>query len=102
MYAGPETKTIPLRKPVTLGSITVTEINLKEPTGANVSAYHRALADATKTGDMAAADRALISAVSGIVPPILELVGQRDLTEAKKFLDPFLDDGDEEEPKPSS
>lgn len=77
-----DTKTIKLRKPLTLGDMNYSEVNLREPTAGE-------LAKATKTGGNVDAAIALISLVGGIPKTAVENMCQRDLAECSDFLGSF-------------
>ena len=79
----PETLTITLKKPVSLGELTYSELALREPTGTEMIAVDG------KRGW--ALDIALIALVSGVPAPAVEKIGGGDLARARKFLDHFFD-----------
>ena len=81
----PDTLTITLKKPVSLGDQVYTELRLREPTGAEMIAVDG------KRGW--ALDIALIALVSGVPAPAVEKIGGGDLARARKVLDHFFDTG---------
>ncbi len=78
----PEEKTITLRKPVSLGSETYTELRLREPTAGEWVQFSKY--EAIEQDLMA------VAVVSGVPRPALEKIGSRDLKEAAKFVANFL------------
>ncbi|MFM0306277.1 phage tail assembly protein [Paraburkholderia sp. RL17-383-BIF-A] len=85
----PDTKTISLRKPVTLkgDSVTTSSLDLREPT---VDELDRA-SQAGETGY--ASNAALISFVAGVPLQVARALGKRDYEEAVKYLTGFTLDG---------
>lgn len=86
-------KIITLRKPVTLGEKTFTELTLSEPTAGQIE---KASIAGGKV-DMSVAI-ALIALVSGAPRTAIQMLGQRDFKEASDFLGGFskeLDSGEE-------
>lgn len=78
----PETLTINLAKPVTLGDLSWSQLVLREPTGAEMIAVD------TKKGW--ALEVSLISLISGVPEPAVIKIGVRDLTEARKYIGNFF------------
>ncbi|TCK39646.1 tail assembly chaperone E/41/14-like protein [Paraburkholderia sp. BL8N3] len=85
----PETKTVHLRKPITLkgDSVTTTVLDLREPT---VDELDRA-SQAGETGY--ASNAALISFVAGVPLQVARSLGKRDYEEAVTYLTGFTLDG---------
>lgn len=79
-------KTIPLRKPITTAKGEVTELVLREPTGAEFNRFTR---EAAK-GDSFSAMMTLIALVAGIDKPFIEKIGIRDLQAASDYLTGFI------------
>jgi hypothetical protein len=78
----PDELVIPLRKPVTLGSETYTDLVLHEPTGGDMKAAEKF------TG--IESDIVLIAMVSGVPKPAVEKIGSRDLKKAREYLGGFI------------
>lgn len=78
-----ETLTITLKKPVTLGDQTYTELRLREPTGAEVITVDNKSGWALEIG--------LIALVSGVPEPAVMKIGVKDLQRARKFIGHFFD-----------
>lgn len=85
----PDTKTISLRKPITLKGDTVTtsSLDLREPT---VDELDRC-AMVGETGY--ASNAALIAFVAGVPLPVARALGKRDYEEAVQYLTGFTLDG---------
>ena len=85
-------KTIPLRKPVTLGKdkdpaqLTYTELKLREPTADEVDKF--IIKQGSSPG--LSAMYYLIATVSGVPEPAIRKIGQLDIKEAMRFLLPFV------------
>jgi hypothetical protein len=79
----PDEMTITLRKAVTLGEASWSELNLREPTAEEWSRWDK------KTG--IEADIIAVSAVSGLPEPAVRKIGARDLAKASRFIARFLD-----------
>jgi len=84
----PDELVIDLRKPVTLGSETYTQLVLREPTAGEV-------AQAQKAGGGLASDIVLIALVSGVPKPGVERIGYRDTQRAVQYLAGFMVGGPE-------
>jgi hypothetical protein len=82
-----EEKTIPLRKPVELGPLTYTEINLREP---NAGELERAGKATSRVGETIN----LITAIAKIPRAATEKLSQRDLLEAADFFGSFYPNGE--------
>lgn len=84
-YTGPGEKTITLRTPVKRdGQQPLTEITLQEPTAKQLSQY---LSKVNETSDDGVeAMTLLISLCSGVVPPVLDQLKQRDHDACAAFL----------------
>lgn len=80
------TKTIKLKRPVTHGQETYTELNLKEPTAAQVI---KAQKDGAANGPLACAIL-LIAEVCAIPKAAVERVGISDIMDAEGFLGRFM------------
>lgn len=80
-----DVKIITLRKPVTVGSDTIDQIGLREPTGGEMVQFEKEL----RTEGFQSAMNRLISLVSGVPKVAIERVGIRDLREAADFLSGF-------------
>lgn len=78
----PDELVIALRKPVTLGSETYTDLVLREPTGGDMKAAEKF------TG--IESDIVLIALVSGVPKPAVEMIGARDLKKAQVYLAGFI------------
>ena len=74
---------ITLRKPLDLGSITYTQLVLREPTAAEWQQWNKLEG---VEGDIAA-----VSIVSGVPRPAIEKIGTRDLMAAARYIARFLD-----------
>lgn len=79
-------KTITLRKPVMLGQVEYTALDLREPTAGDLS-------KAMKAGGQVDVAIALISIVSKVPRGAIEKLCQRDFQEASDFLGSFTPDG---------
>lgn len=75
--------TITLRKPVTLGDLTYTELKLQEPTAGQLEKA------STGNNSSVGAVVSLISAVAVVPRKVVESLCQRDFKEAANFLDSF-------------
>lgn len=80
----PEELTVTLRKPVELGSITYTELKLREPTADEWEQFDKL------TG--VSADIKALAIVSGVPEPAVRKIGARDLRKGSKFVASFLFD----------
>jgi len=78
----PEDLTVLLRKPVTLGSMTYSELKLREPTAAEWQQWDKLEGI---DGDIKA-----VSVVSGVPEPAIRLIGARDLIQASRYIGAFL------------
>lgn len=87
----PDEKTIPLRKPVKLGSgeseVVYDKLALREPTAGELDKA------TTMGGSNIGIGIMLIHLVSGLPKPAIEKLSQRDFTEANEYLAGFTDDG---------
>ncbi|WP_342616972.1 phage tail assembly protein [Rhodoferax sp. GW822-FHT02A01] len=77
--------TITLRKPVSIGDITYSELKLQEPTAGQI--------EKASTGSQSSVGAVinLISAVAVVPRKMVEGLCQRDFKEASKFLESFDD-----------
>jgi len=75
--------TVPLRKPVSLGDLTYTELKLREPTASEWKQWDKL------TG--IAADTKAISVVAGVPEQVIDQIGSRALMKASRFILLFLD-----------
>jgi hypothetical protein len=82
-----EEKVITLRKPVELGPLTYTELNLREPTAGE-------LEKASKTGSRVGETISLITLIAKIPRTAAEKLSQRDLLEAADFFGTFYPSGE--------
>jgi hypothetical protein len=82
----PDEKTLTLRKPVSLGSLTCDHLDLREPTAGEME-------KASMAGSNAAVSIALIAAVSKQPLAIIRALCQRDFVEAADYLAGFIDPG---------
>lgn len=80
----PEELLITLRKPVTIGELSITEIRLQEPTASQMLQWDRL--SGTE------ADIVAVSIVSGIPKPAVEKIGARDLLKGARYIAAFLSD----------
>lgn len=80
----PDEMVVTLRKPVSLGSETYTEVRLREPTAGELLQWDK-LAGTE-------ADIVAISIVSGIPRPAVEKIGARDLIACARYIAAFLAD----------
>jgi hypothetical protein len=80
----PDTLDLVLKKPLKVGDQTITAIHLEEPTAAQIEKANGAGANDITQAIV------LISEVSGQPPPVIRLMGQRDLVEASTFLAGFF------------
>lgn len=80
----PETLTLILRKPVTLGDLVFDKLELREPVA-------KELAKASKSGQGVDIAITLISIIAAVPRSAVELLCQRDLTAASDFLGGFSD-----------
>lgn len=74
--------TIVLRKAVTLGSISYTELRLREPTAAEWAIFDKL--------DGVEADIKAVALVSGVPEAAVRMIGARDLIAGGKYLARFL------------
>jgi len=81
-----DTKTITLRKPITVGEQTVTEITLREPTAEEIG---RAQDKATNN---TFATINLVAIVGGVSRAVAGKLSQRDFMEAANYLALFTED----------
>lgn len=81
-----EEKTLELRKPVKLGEVEYSTLNLREPTAGELS-------KATKAGGNVDIAIALISIIAKVPRGAVEKLSQRDFQEAADFLGSFTDGG---------
>lgn len=79
----PDELVITLRKPVTLGSETYTELKLREPTAAEMLQWDK-LAGTE-------ADIKAIAIVGGIPEPAARMIGARDMLQGARYIARFLD-----------
>jgi hypothetical protein len=75
--------TIMLRKPVELGPVTYSELQLREPTADE-------WVQCAKVTNGAESDRKLVSLVSGMPEAAVGKVGMRDFLQATRYLERFL------------
>jgi hypothetical protein len=82
----PDTLTVPLRTPVTLGTgpaaLSFSELKLREPTAAELMQWDKLSG--------AEADIMAVSVVSGVPKAAVEMIGVRDLNQAAKFIAGFF------------
>lgn len=78
----PDELVITLRKPVTLGSLTYTELRLREPTAAEMIETDKL------TGTEA--DVRAVALASGVPEPAVKLIGARDLIQASRYIGRFF------------
>lgn len=78
----PDELTVTLRKPVTVGDITISELKLREPT---VGELEKATAKGT---DLHQA-KMLVSIVAGMAPEFIDRIGARDFKLAADYLANF-------------
>jgi hypothetical protein len=78
----PEELIITLRKPVTLGSETYSQLILREPTASEWMQFDKL------TG--VEADILAVATVSGVPMPAIRMIGARDLIIASRYLANFL------------
>jgi hypothetical protein len=83
-----EEKTLVLRKPVVLGSVTYAELNLREPTAGELS-------KATKAGSNVDTAISLIGLIAKVPRRVVEELCQRDFQEANEYLSGFTYNGPE-------
>ena len=81
-----EEKTITLRKPVKVGDVEYTTLDLREPTAGELS-------KANKAGDNIDLAIALISMIAKVPRAAVDQLCQRDFQEANDFLSSFMADG---------
>lgn len=74
---------VTLRKPVTLGSETYTQLALREPTAAELLQWDRL--------EKTEADIKAVAIVSGVPEAAVRMIGARDLITASRFIGSFLD-----------
>lgn len=79
----PDELVIPLRKPIELGSVTYTEIRLREPTAGEMKTWD-------KLGG-ADADIQAVSVVAGVPKIVAEKLGARDILTAGRYIARFFD-----------
>lgn len=87
----PAELTITLDKPVVVGSITVSELKLREPIGEEVDKFIRTVT--THEEQTFSAGMQLVSDVSGVLLPSIKKVPYSKLKEAIDYLMGFMDDG---------
>lgn len=80
----PDTLRIELRKPLSLGDLTWTYLDLREPTAAEWEQFD-------KVGGVTA-DITAIAIISGVPRPAVAMLGARDLRAAGKYIAAFLFD----------
>lgn len=78
----PDELVLTLRKPVTLGDLSCTQLSLREPTAGEMMQWDK-LAGTE-------ADIVAVSIVSGTPRPLVEKIGARDLNKAARYLGGFL------------
>ncbi len=78
----PDELVITLRKPVTLGSETYTQLQLREPTAAEWEQWDKL--------DGVALDIKAVSVVSGVPLPAVQKIGARDLVIGARYIARFL------------
>jgi len=78
----PESLTVTLRKPVSLGDQSYTQLALREPTAAEWQQWSKL--------EGVEADIMAVSIVSGTPKPVVERIGARDLMTAARYLARFL------------
>lgn len=78
----PDELVVTLRKPVTLGPLTFTELRLREPTAAEWQGWDKLSG--------VEADVKAVATVSGVPEPAVALIGTRDLIQASRYLANFL------------
>ena len=78
----PPELTVTLRKPVTLGSETYSELRLREPTAAEWMQFDKLSG--------IEADVMAVSIVSGVPRPAVAMLGARDLLEGARYISRFL------------
>jgi hypothetical protein len=79
----PDTLTIELRKPVTVGEITCAELRLREPTAGEIEQWDGL------TGINA--DRKAVSVVAGVPEAIVRQLPAREFYQAARYIGRFLD-----------
>lgn len=81
-----DTKTLKLRKPVTIVATTYTELELREPTAAEAEIFQK---EVEKNGAMRGMMR-LVQKIAGVPIEMVEKLGMRDMTEASQYLMGFM------------
>lgn len=89
--APPLEYTIELRKPISFGGGTITEMRLRPPTGGEVRIAKEAVRKELNTATMYKSQMVLLSKVTGIAEPALDNVDMDQLNDALEYLGYFLD-----------